>query len=135
MLKRIAIFTLCLALIVLLVYVIYSCNSKKNSEISVLTDVKGIPASTKSDIGTNNGGSTGNTDNNGDTNQGSTENTDSKIIINTSSKKIHLSDECGYTSSIKESNKLVKSRDELDSYLGNGYSICSNCNKKYQNID
>ena len=70
-------------------------------------------------------------DDNGDGDDGS-ENTPGKnIILNTSSKKIHLSPECTYAKSTKPENKLVDSADKLTQYVADGYNVCSNCNKNY----
>ncbi len=52
---------------------------------------------------------------------------DSVLIINTNSKKIHSST-CSYARNIKEENKTVISSDELQSYLDDGYTMCSRCN-------
>ena len=51
---------------------------------------------------------------------------DSVLIINTNSKKIHSST-CSYARNIKEENKIAVSSDELQSYLNDGYTVCSRC--------
>ncbi len=53
------------------------------------------------------------------------------IILNTSSKKIHLSDQCSYAKNMKGENKSVEPSSKKAEYLADGYSICSNCEKKY----
>ena len=53
------------------------------------------------------------------------------IILNTSSKKIHLSDQCSYAKNIKGENKSVEPSSKKAEYLADGYSVCSNCEKKY----
>lgn len=53
------------------------------------------------------------------------------LIINKSSKKIHLSDECSYAGKISEVNKITASFAELYTYLENGYDVCSYCEKHY----
>ena len=124
MLRRI--FVLLLSIVLALGLV--SCKTNENSGLTVLTDVKGIPDKAE--------GSVDNSDEkDSETEDGSEGVSDKDIIINKSSKKIHLSSECGYAGTIKESNKLIRPRSELESYLSDGYSICSNCNKKYQNDD
>ncbi len=114
-----------------------SCKVGETSDLTVLTDVKGIPdkaedALDKNDNGGANGSVDAGNDEKNESENDSGTSSEGDIILNTSSKKIHLSSECGYASSMKESNKLVKPRSELESYLENGYSVCSNCNKKYQ---
>lgn len=50
-------------------------------------------------------------------------------VINTNSKKIHLSS-CSYAANMKEENKLtVQLTDEelQNQYLSNGYAFCSRC--------
>ena len=124
MLRRIFVLLLLFVLAIGLV----SCRSNNDSGLTVLTDVKGIPDKAE--------GSVDNSDEkDNETEDGSEGVSDEDIIINNSSKKIHLSSECGYAGTIKESNKLIRPRSELESYLSDGYSICSNCNKKYQNDD
>lgn len=125
MLKRILILLLALVLATGLV----SCKANENSGLTVLTDVKGIPDEAE-DAKDNSDKIDSETEDNGN---GSENVSDEDIIINKSSKKIHLSTKCSYAGTIKESNKLVKPRSELESYLSDGYSICSNCNKNYQN--
>ena len=114
-----------------------SCKSDSDSGLTVLTDVKGIPdkAEDSVDKSDNSDNSDKKDDETEDDESGSENVSDEDIIINKSSKKIHLSSECGYAGTIKESNKLIRPRSELESYLSDGYSICSNCNKKYQNDD
>lgn len=53
------------------------------------------------------------------------------LIINKSSKKIHLSVECSYADKILEENRLNVPFAELSSYLQNGYEICSYCEKHF----
>ena len=127
MLRRI--FVLLLSIVLALGLV--SCKTNENSGLTVLTDVKGIP----DEAGNSDDNSDKNNSGNEDSESGSEGVSDEDIIINKSSKKIHLSSECGYAGTIKESNKLIRPRSELESYLSDGYSICSNCNKKYQNDD
>ncbi len=115
MLKR----SLVLILSLLLVLGLISCKAQGDERLLKIADAKGFDVT-----------------NEDDTEDGGEESTsvniaDSDIILNTSSKKIHLSSECGYCASIKEKNKLVTSGSELSQYLENGYTICSNCNKKY----
>lgn len=124
MLKRIFVLLLLFVLTIGLV----SCRSNNDSGLTVLTDVKGIPDKAE-------GGVDNSDEKDNETEDGSEGVSDEDIIINKSSKKIHLSSECGYAGTIKESNKLIRPRSELESYLSDGYSICSNCNKKYQNDD
>jgi hypothetical protein len=124
MLKRIFVLLLLFVLAIGLV----SCRSNNDSGLTVLTDVKGIPDKAEDSVDKSD-------EKDNETEDGSEGVSDEDIIINKSSKKIHLSSECGYAGTIKESNKLIKPRSELESYLSDGYSICSNCNKKYQNDD
>lgn len=109
-----------------------SCASAGQPKLTVLTDVKGIPDKVANSIGENDN-TTGDVGSSEDKENESGTVSEDDIILNKSSKKIHLSKECRYASSIKESNKLVKPRSELESYLENGYTVCSNCNKNYQN--
>ncbi len=53
------------------------------------------------------------------------------LVINKSSKKVHLSEECSYAGKISEKNKVISSYDQLYEYLENGYEICSYCEKHY----
>ena len=128
-------------LILFLVFVLttglVSCKSNNDSGLTVLTDVKGIPDEAENAVNRSdkNDDTNKNNDETEDSDGGSENISEEDIIINKSSKKIHLSQECGYAGTIKESNKLIKPRSELEAYLENGYSICSNCNKKYQNDD
>lgn len=130
MLKRILILLLAFVLVTGLV----SCNkANKNSDLTVLTDVKGIPDDAE-DLKDNSDKNDGEDKGENEGGESSSENvSDEDIIINKSSKKIHLSTKCSYAGTIKESNKLVKPRGELESYLADGYSICSYCNKNYNN--
>lgn len=120
---------LILLLAFLLAAGLVSCRANKNLDLTVLTDVKGIPDEAEDSVD--------NSDKNDGENEsgesGSQDVSDEDIIINKSSKKIHLSTKCSYAGTIKESNKLIRPRGELESYLADGYSICSNCNKNYQN--
>ncbi|MBQ1226251.1 MAG: hypothetical protein IIU77_03965 [Clostridia bacterium] len=124
MLRRIFVLLLLFVLAIGLV----SCRSNNDSGLTVLTDVKGIPDKAEDSVDKSD-------EKDNETEDGSEGVSDEDIIINKSSKKIHLSSECGYAGTIKESNKLIRPRSELESYLSDGYSICSNCNKKYQNDD
>ncbi|MBE6607512.1 MAG: hypothetical protein E7633_03005 [Ruminococcaceae bacterium] len=141
MFKRILILLLSILLVTVSAVGFVSCESKDDSGLTVLTDVKGIPDAADDALDKNNNGinDSGSENDSGNGNQNSEDGSgnvsDDDIIINKSSKKIHLSYECRYAGTIKESNKLVKPRSELESYLENGYSICSNCNKNYQNND
>lgn len=51
---------------------------------------------------------------------------DSVLIVNKNSKKIHSST-CSYAQNMNDENKLIISSDELQSYLDNGYTMCSRC--------
>ena len=123
---------LILLLAFLLVAVLVSCRANKNLDLTVLTDVKGIPDEAQNSVD-NSDNSDKNDGENESGESGSQDVSDEDIIINKSSKKIHLSTKCSYAGTIKESNKLIRPRGELESYLADGYSICSNCNKNYQN--
>ena len=57
--------------------------------------------------------------------------TERLLIINKSSKKIHLSAECSYAGQIMDKNKVSAPYAELGDYLQNGYEICSYCEKHY----
>lgn len=128
-------------LILLLAFVLVtglvSCKANKNSDLTVLTDVKGIPDEAEDSVdNSDNSDNSDKNDGENESSEGGSENiSDEDIIINKSSKKIHLSTKCSYAGTIKESNKLIRPRDELESYLADGYSICSNCNKNYSNGD
>ncbi len=123
---------LILLLAFLLAAGLVSCKANKNSGLTVLTDVKGIPDEAEDSVD-NSDNSDKNDGENENGESGSQDVSDEDIIINKSSKKIHLSTKCSYAGTIKESNKLVRPRSELESYLADGYSICSNCNKNYSN--
>ena len=127
MLKRILILLLSIVLALGLV----SCKTNENSGLTVLTDVKGIPEEAENSEDNSNKDDSKNED----TENGSEDISEEDIIINKSSKKIHLSTKCSYAGTIKESNKIVSPLSELESYHSDGYSICSNCNKNYQNDD
>ena len=133
------ILTLFLSFLLVTVFVtgLVSCTDEAKSGLTVLTDVKGVPDNAENALDNNDkGGGNGSVGDRNDENNehGNISGVSSKgdIILNTSSKKIHLTSECRYVGSMKESNKLVKPRSELESYLKNGYSVCSNCNKNYQ---
>ncbi|MEG1846188.1 MAG: hypothetical protein RR239_04730 [Oscillospiraceae bacterium] len=51
---------------------------------------------------------------------------DSQFIVNVNSKKIHSST-CASGLKIKDENKIVIKKSELQSYLDNGYEMCSVC--------
>ena len=110
-----------------LVLVLISCETKSDGGLLKITDAKGIPEVSEDDK--KDDGLYSSDENHSDAIAGR------DIILNTSSKKIHLSSECGYSSSIKEENKLIVSREQLEQYLESGYKICSNCNKKYSGGD
>lgn len=48
------------------------------------------------------------------------------LVLNTNSKKIH-SDSCAFGSNIKAENRQEISREKLDEYLQNGYTMCQHC--------
>ena len=134
MLKRIFALLISFTFICAIAAGMLSCASVGQPKLTVLTDVKGIPDKVENSIGKNeNDNTTGEDGTSEDKENGSGALSEEDIILNKSSNKIHLSKECRYASSIKESNKLVKPRSELESYLENGYTVCSNCNKNYQN--
>lgn len=51
---------------------------------------------------------------------------DQNLILNTNSKKVHSS-WCSYAQNIKAENRKDISSAEVNSYLGNGYTVCSRC--------
>jgi len=53
------------------------------------------------------------------------------LIINKSSKKVHLSDQCSYAAKISDKNKIVSPYEQLYTYLEDGYEVCSYCEKHY----
>ena len=53
------------------------------------------------------------------------------LIINKKSKKMHLSENCSYAKKILDENKLVVGYSEFDSYLSDGYELCSYCEKHF----
>ena len=53
------------------------------------------------------------------------------LIINKSSKKMHLSENCSYAKKINDENKLVVDYSEVDNYLSGGYEFCSYCEKHF----
>ena len=57
--------------------------------------------------------------------------TQRELIINKSSKKIHLSEDCSYAAKISEKNKVKAPFSEIDSYIQNGYDICSYCESHF----
>lgn len=117
------IFALLLSLILALILVSCTPESQTENGLFKIADAKGIPESSEDkDSNVDETEENGNTDNGG---------TGENIILNVSSKKIHLSDECTYASSMSDANKRIEPKDKLQQYLGSGYLICSNCNKKY----
>jgi len=56
---------------------------------------------------------------------------DRVLIINKSSKRIHLSEDCSYAGKISAENKFLVAYAEMYTYLQSGYEICSYCEKHY----
>ena len=53
------------------------------------------------------------------------------LVINKSTKKIHLSGECAYVNNTLEENKQYDVYDNLYTYLQKGYQVCSYCKNHY----
>ncbi len=108
-----------------LAFALVSCTPamSSNNKLVKIAEAKGIPEASENDSSCTQGKEE-------NYNRDSGKNVDS-IILNTSSKKIHLSIECTYAKSMIEANKAIDTKDKLEEYLENGYLICSNCNKKY----
>jgi len=51
------------------------------------------------------------------------------MVVNESTKKIHLDGGCVYAGKIKEENRAEYERSELEALLEQGYSLCSYCGK------
>ena len=112
--KRVAAFILS----VLLVTVLISCTS--GGGLTKIADVKGLPDTPCDSDGALR-----------DDEENEEEPDTGIIILNTSSKKIHLSEECSYAQNMKDENKSVEPSSKKAQYLADGYSVCSNCEKKY----
>lgn len=112
--KRVAAFILSVILVVAFV----SCTS--GGGLTKIADVKGLPDTPGDSDGA--GRDDGEIEDESDT---------GSIILNTSSKKIHLSEECTYAKNMKGENKSVEPISKKSEYLADGYSVCSNCEKKY----
>ena len=112
---------LCVLIVIVGLFISCTVTPETNKKLVWLTDAKKHSELSDSVDSSHTGGS--------DPSQETEDSGNCVIVLNTSSKTIHLFSDCTHISLMKDENKLVTSSSELDDYLGQGYEICKKCSK------